>query len=166
MKDLINLLLVDDSVEFSETVAELLEAESFSVKVAPNITEAKNILTNFDVDAVLCDFHMPDGNGLQLLKEIRGSGKLTPFILLSGNLSFDIILTSAQLGIFDIFEKPIAFDKLKSSAIQAINFGIHLRSLYENIKLLPEAKAKQATTQLGTLAKLRAFNYENKKKIS
>lgn len=164
MKELINLLLVDDSQEFAETVAELLEAEAFSVKVAPDIKTAQDLMNNYDIDAVLCDYHMPDGNGLQLLKTIRSEGKLTPFILLSGNLTFDIILTSAQLGIFDIFEKPISFDKLKSTTMQAINYGIHLRSLIENMnKNLPEPKIKQANSQLATLAKIRAFNYESKK---
>jgi DNA-binding NtrC family response regulator len=56
---------------------------------------------------------MPDGDGLDLLEEVRLTAPDLPAIVMSGNATPERRLRAAQLGVEEFVEKPIGFRKLK-----------------------------------------------------
>lgn len=159
MNHLTNLLVIDDNPDFLETLTEVLTEEKLSVTGAGSAQEALKLLENNEVDAIICDFNMPDMNGLEFLKALRGKGIYTPFILASGHIDQETLKLGLKLGAFDVFEKPIRFDKLSGTVIKAIHSGIQYRGIIDKIKAeVPEARQKVILSHFKTLAILRAAN--------
>src|SRR5207244_11378453 len=81
-------LLVDDDVSFQAALAELVRAEGFSVETAASLGEARTYLSEHTPDLALVDLRLPDGSGLELLREID-SQVGTEIVLISGNATVD-----------------------------------------------------------------------------
>src|SRR6185295_439547 len=68
-----NVLLVDDEPDFVSATRELLTLHGHSVDTAERLDDARRILCNDGPEVLLLDLMLPDGNGLELLEELRGS---------------------------------------------------------------------------------------------
>jgi len=78
-----NLLVVDDEESIREGIAEFLSARGYSVKIAPDGEEAKNLLKGEPFDLVVTDIKMPKMNGYELFKFIKENYPDTPVIMMS-----------------------------------------------------------------------------------
>lgn len=76
------LLVVDDDLDYLGTLAFILEKQ-FEIYTATGVKEALQFLDNKKVDAICSDFNMCDGTGLDILEDIRKSGIVIPFLLMS-----------------------------------------------------------------------------------
>ncbi len=163
MRELINVLIVDDNNEFAQTISELIELEGYSCKVAGTYSGALSAFQNFDIDCIISDLNLPDGTGIQLLHNIRKEGSHIPLILISGNITTSTYHEALQLGAFDLFEKPINIPKLFNVIKNAIMAGIQYRNLRNKIFELADTESqKKITSYLNTIKRLRASNFENK----
>lgn len=107
-----NLLLVDDELDLSLNMKELLEDEVRQIFIAANGFEALKILQNESVDCVVTDIKMPVLDGFSLMEEARTMGFEMPFIFYSGHGSTELRKKALSMGAFDLFTKP-NFDKLE-----------------------------------------------------
>ena len=64
-------LLVDDDVNFVLGLAEVVGREGFTTKTATSLKEARNEIAKAAPDVLLIDLHLPDGSGLDLVKEFE-----------------------------------------------------------------------------------------------
>ena len=71
------LLLVDDEDTFREQTAKELRHSGYEVTTASTLDEARRALATHDFHLVLLDLRLPDGNGLDLLTELRESAPST-----------------------------------------------------------------------------------------
>jgi len=87
--DGLRILVVDDDPESLELVAELLEMNGAEVQRARGVTQAREVLLRFRADLVISDLSMPEGDGFDLIMEIRRlpaeAGGDTPAIAFSGS---------------------------------------------------------------------------------
>ncbi|RKZ32628.1 hypothetical protein DRQ19_03835, partial [bacterium] len=74
---------VDDEESIREGIAEFLSARGYSVKIAPDGEEAKNLLKGEPFDLVVTDIKMPKMNGYELFKFIKENYPDTPVIMMS-----------------------------------------------------------------------------------
>src|SRR2546425_570925 len=81
-------LLIDDDASFQAALAELVRAEGFSVDTAASLGEARAFLGEHTPDLALVDLKLPDGSGLELLREIDSSVP-TEIVLITGNATVD-----------------------------------------------------------------------------
>jgi PAS domain S-box-containing protein len=104
------ILLVEDHVDTAEMVAELLVDEGFEVDKASTVRDALAVdLQN--VDVIVSDLGLPDGDGLDLIRQLLRSGH-RPAIALSGFGMGTDVQASMEAG-FDVhLTKPVDFDKL------------------------------------------------------
>lgn len=79
---------------------------------AANITQAKTIFLDNQIDLLICDIEMPNGSGLELLAWILEQGYVTQTIFLTSYADFNYAQKAIELHSFDYFLKPIEFDKL------------------------------------------------------
>ncbi|HAO25657.1 MAG TPA: sigma-54-dependent Fis family transcriptional regulator, partial [Methylophaga sp.] len=71
---MLNFLLIEDESLFAKSVKRRLEREGHHAKIADNISTGQKLLQSESPDILLLDVRLPDGNGLDLLTEIRAEG--------------------------------------------------------------------------------------------
>jgi DNA-binding NtrC family response regulator len=115
------ILVVDDEIGIRELLAEILGDEGHSVHLAEGAHAARRMRDEGEFDLVLLDIWMPDTDGVTLLKEWAGSGRLTmPVIMMSGHATIDTAVEATRIGAMDFLEKPIALQKL----LKAVEHGL------------------------------------------
>ncbi len=109
------VLVVDDEATLLKNVARSLRAGGFEVITAPDCANAREALSRSHVDALCLDINLPDGNGLELLEEIRRTAPDLPTIVISGAASPENKSRAAQLGVHEFLEKPLRLADLKAA---------------------------------------------------
>ena len=108
----ITILLIDDEVDFLEVTAKRLARRGYRVAAAASCGEGIRALDETAPDVVVLDVMLPDRDGLQCLKEIRGKHPATAVILLTGHASMHAGLSSIDYGASDYCLKPVDLDEL------------------------------------------------------
>lgn len=107
------VLVVDDDVFFRELVVTYLEHAGFRTRKATTVEEAESQLTNPDIRLVLCDFMMPQRNGLDLCQQLRAQEELYHYlVLMTGQLHEDEIVKGLQSGADDYINKNFSQQEL------------------------------------------------------
>lgn len=107
-----HVLVIDDEPAVRMILSAAVKKAGYSVDVAQNVTEAAGRLVRGDVDLALCDIHMPDGNGLDLVKSIRESGVDTQFIMVTAFASVETAVQALKAGATDYIIKPVNHEEL------------------------------------------------------
>jgi len=95
----IRVLHVDDDPAFLKVAKQCLEMQGiFAVDTASSVNEASEKLKKTDYDAIVCDYQMPDEDGLEFLKELRANGNNTPFIVFTGKGREEVAVKALNLG--------------------------------------------------------------------
>ena len=106
------VLLVDDEVEFVQTVAKRLERNKLSVQAVHSGDDALRHLADNPTDVVVLDVKMPGMGGIEALREIKARQPLVEVIMLTGHASVEAAIDGMELGAFDYLMKPVEFDEL------------------------------------------------------
>jgi DNA-binding NtrC family response regulator len=111
MKDF-RILLVDDEVDFVETLSERLSLGGYNVKAVSSPLEAMPLLHSFSPNLVLLDIKMPEMNGIEFLKLIKKINPSIDVIMLTafGNMNF--FEESMESGAIEYIIKPIDINEL------------------------------------------------------
>ncbi len=107
------LLVVDDEPSMLDMLTLLFADEGYAVETARSTEEARRVLAHGGLDLVLCDIMMPDGNGLDLLREIKTSNPDAPVIMMTAYTSTKSAIDAMKLGAYDYISKPFDVDELK-----------------------------------------------------
>ncbi len=113
------ILLVDDEIEFVQTLSERLKTRNFDSSVAFNGEEA---LERFDQDppeVMILDLKMPGINGLEVLEKVKQKNPETEVIILTGHGSDRERQAAFELGAFDYLEKPADINVLSETMLKA-----------------------------------------------
>ncbi|PVZ16236.1 MULTISPECIES: response regulator transcription factor [unclassified Pseudomonas] len=101
-----DVLLIDDDVELCELLSSWLAQEGFSVHACHDGASARAALADMPPQAVVLDVMLPDGSGLELLKQLRAEHTDLPVVMLSARGEpLDRIL-GLELGADDYLAKP------------------------------------------------------------
>ena len=107
------ILVVDDEVDFMETIVNRLKKRNLDAEGVLNGEEALKILDEKRFDVVLLDIKMPGGmDGIEVLREIKRKQPLVEVLLLTGHASVETSIEGMKLGAFDYLLKPIKFEDL------------------------------------------------------
>ncbi len=108
-----DILIVDDEIGVRELLSEVLQDEGYTVSLAENAAQARDLHLSKRHDLVLLDIWMPDMDGVSLLKEWAAHQRLTaPVIMMSGHATIETAVEATRIGAIDFLEKPIALTKL------------------------------------------------------
>ena len=106
------ILIVEDDEDLREITVRSLEMERYVVSQAPDYRTALLKIEDYDYDCILLDIMLPDGNGLDLLKELQALGKRTNVIILSAKDSIEDKVAGLELGADDYLPKPFHLAEL------------------------------------------------------
>ena len=108
-------------------VQRLLQKAGHRVTCVNGGEDVLNALDSFDYDAVICDLHMPDVSGLDLLKQLRvmeaGSGQRTPVVILSADVTPDAIRNCERAGARAFLAKPVVATRLLDTLAEIATNG-------------------------------------------
>jgi two-component system, NtrC family, response regulator PilR len=108
-----HLLIVDDEANLLDFLTLLFEQEGYRVTAAGSLADARDSLKEGDFDLILCDIMMPDGNGLELLREVQQSEQRTSVIMMTAYTSTKSAIDAMKLGAYDYVSKPFDVEELK-----------------------------------------------------
>ncbi|MEW6543020.1 MAG: sigma-54 dependent transcriptional regulator [Nitrospirota bacterium] len=117
------ILIVDDERDIADLIEEFLGEEGYQPIACNNAKDAVTLLRRQRPDLVLLDVRLPDGNGLDLLKQFFGpelGGNRV--IVLTGYGTKDDALEAVDNGAYDYLTKPIVLDKLKVIVRNCLQF--------------------------------------------
>lgn len=119
-----DILIVDDEIGIREILQETLEDEGYTVALAQNAEEARQMRNQIRPAMVLLDIWMPDSDGITLLKEWAKNGQLNmPVVMMSGHGSIDTAVEATKIGAMDFLEKPIPLQKLLLTVERALKLS-------------------------------------------
>jgi CheY-like chemotaxis protein len=112
----LKILLVEDNRDTLHFLALILGQRGHVVRKAASMTQARGELTE-DLDLVISDIELPDGSGLELMREIGGDGGV-PGIAMSGFGSEEDVQLSREAGFAIHLTKPIDIARLEAAIQQ------------------------------------------------
>ena len=108
----IDLLIVDDEVDFRESACRYLKRIGFRVDEAEDGEEALNVSVNKKFDVVILDIHMPGMGGIDVLRKLMDREDPPKVIMLTGGGTIENAVESIKLGAYDFLTKPAKLDDL------------------------------------------------------
>jgi two-component system catabolic regulation response regulator CreB len=103
------VLVIEDEEDISEFLRYILENEDYTVKTAGSLAEARAHLKCGLPDAVLLDRGLPDGDGLEICRELKGAGKRTAVLVLSARKDEAEVREGLAAGADHYITKPFHF---------------------------------------------------------
>lgn len=106
------ILIVEDERKVGQFIEQALREQAYTVRVTPTLAAARDALAESPYDAVVLDLGLPDGDGLELLREWRAAGFNEPVLILSARDAVDDRIRGLNLGADDYLPKPFSVDEL------------------------------------------------------
>ncbi|CAM4161528.1 sigma-54-dependent transcriptional regulator [Flavobacterium weaverense] len=134
-----NILIIDDEEKLRGLLARIVKSEGFVVLEAADLKSGFKKLEQNEIDVVLCDVKLPDGNGVEFLEKIKASFPLTEIILLTAYGKISDGVQAMKNGAFDYIVKGDDNDKI----IPLLYKAIEKVALQQKIKQLEKRIAKK-----------------------
>jgi DNA-binding NtrC family response regulator len=134
-----NILLIDDEEKIRSLLKRIISLEGYTIFEAGTLKAAKNILEKEHIDVVLCDVKLPDGNGVDFVKDIRPFYPSAEIILLTAYGNIPDGVQAMKNGAFDYIIKGDDNDKI----IPLLNRAVEKVQLYKRIQQLEQQVGRQ-----------------------
>jgi len=143
-KQTFGILVVDDEKTLRYALQEGLAEEGYRVETAGDLASALEILSREEFHVALLDQKLPDGSGLDLLREIRSRYPDMQVIIMTAFGKFENAVEATKAGCFDYIGKPFELDHMKLVIQNALS---HTR-LFEEVTRLRAAERRRAGSTL------------------
>jgi len=130
------VLVVDDEADIREMLGDALNQSNLRIHTAGSIDEARRLAEKNRIDLALIDVKLPDGDGLELAREIHKTDPSIHSILMTGAPSYDYAVEAIRCGAADFLAKPIDLGKLNEGVQRAIGRRKHESRSAERIARL------------------------------
>lgn len=123
------ILIIDDDPDIRESLGDMLSHEGYAVRDAATGAEALEHTKQERYEAALLDIHLPDLNGLSVLKVMMELDPSLPIIILTGNATPENTIGSLTKGAFAYLTKPYNSQELKAVVRRAVSVkGLTVRA--------------------------------------
>ncbi len=107
-----SLLIVDDDKAFCQRLARAMENRGFTVVTAASVAEGLAAIASAAPAFAVIDMRLADGNGLDVMSELKGRRADARAIILTGYGNIVTAVTAVKLGAFDYLAKPADADEI------------------------------------------------------
>ncbi|RXQ88124.1 sigma-54-dependent Fis family transcriptional regulator [Ancylomarina salipaludis] len=121
MTNKLRTLILDDDPVYLKLASQRLE-EDFVVFTALCPTDAFDLLSNERIDVLICDYSLPEMDGVEVVKAVKTLHPGTDVIMISGGIEEQHIVDAFDSGVIDFLQKPFDYTTLKISIERAKNF--------------------------------------------
>jgi len=133
----VDLLIVDDEASLRDMLTIVFEEEGWIVESAASVGEARAAVQKKEPDVVLCDLMLPDGSGIDYLRDVKAQNPSIAFIMITAYTSTKSAVEALKAGAVDYIAKPFDVDELKlivrkaSERKELEDENLHLRTALE-----------------------------------
>lgn len=114
------ILVVDDERTIREALCTALQDAGYSAAAASGLREARERIAASEIDAVLLDIRLKDGDGLEFLTELRAQKPSLPVIMATAYGDSERTIMAMKTGAFDYVTKPFDLDRLLATVARAV----------------------------------------------
>ena len=108
------ILIIEDEPSLMEIMSQYLNKERYLVECAQTASQARDKLASYNYDCILLDIMLPDGNGLQILEELKAQKKKENVIIISAKDSINDKVIGLDMGADDYLAKPFHLSELSA----------------------------------------------------
>jgi len=134
-------LLIEDEKELARSITEYLAKENYLCESVESYKEAVEKINLYKYDCIIVDITLPDGSGLNIIRELKNINPETGIIIISAKNSLDDKITGLEIGADDYLTKPFHLPELNArlkSVIRRRNFGGKNEIIFNEIIILPD----------------------------
>lgn len=150
------VLVIEDNVELLRDIKNFLEEEGNICEIAPNYKSAYDKIGYFPYDILVVDITLPDGNGLDIIREVKKENIDTGIIIISARNSVGDKIHGLEIGADDYLAKPFYLAEL-NARIKALyrRKAYHGRKeiIFNEIKIKPDTHEVFVNDRLLSLTK-------------
>ena len=106
------VLIVEDDRVYARATTNWLVKNGINARYVLSVNNAKEFLDNHDVDLVLSDFRLDNGNGMELLEWMNTHGYRIPFLIMTGYGDIPGAVEAVKKGVVDYLPKPVQTEKV------------------------------------------------------
>lgn len=106
------LLLIEDEKELALSIQKYLTDKDFVCEWVYNKKDAIEKISIYDYDCILLDLMLPDGNGFEILKELKHQNKAEGIIIISAKETLETRIKGFEIGADDYLTKPFHLSEL------------------------------------------------------
>ncbi|MBJ6120990.1 nitrogen regulation protein NR(I) [Sphingomonas mollis] len=117
------ILVVDDDAAIRTVVAQALRRSGHTVLTADSLTQLDRVLATGAPDVLISDVVLPDGDGINRMREVADRFPQLPIIILSAQNTLTTAVRAAELGAYDYLPKPFDLDVLARAVTGALARG-------------------------------------------
>ena len=135
------ILIIEAEPSLRELIQRSLEKERYVVEAAADFQSGLRKIEDYDYDCVLLDIMLPDGNGLNLLEQLKKMRKRENVIIISAKDSLDDKVLGLELGADDYLPKPFHLAELNArikSVIRRQRRDGEMDIRLANIRIVPD----------------------------
>ena len=135
------ILIIEDEPSLRELIQRSLEKERYVVEAAADFQSGLRKIEDYDYDCVLLDIMLADGNGLNLLEQLKKMRKRENVIIISAKDSLDDKVLGLELGADDYLPKPFHLAELNArikSVIRRQRRDGEMDIRLANIRIVPD----------------------------
>lgn len=133
------VLVVDDDRSIRWALEKALESWNYETLQAETAAEARRCFFAEEPDAVLLDIDLPDGSGLDVLKDIKETQAEAIVIMITGNVDVKNTIAALRGGAYDFIGKPVNVEELRVT----LRNGLETKKLRREIRISRREKAEK-----------------------
>jgi len=115
--------IVDDEENIGRSLRLILEHEGYAVTVFLSANDFRRNSEAGRADVFLFDVCLPDGNGIDLVRELRQQGITAPVVMISGHGTIADAVEATRSGAYDFLEKPLTRERVLTALKNAVENG-------------------------------------------
>lgn len=108
------ILIIEDEYEISKAIESFLASENYIIEKATDYNSGIEKISLYEYDCILLDITLPGGNGLNILEELKKTGKSSNVIIISAKDSIEDKIRGLDLGADDYLTKPFHLVELQA----------------------------------------------------
>ena len=121
MSNALTVLIVDDEVHSLSALEAMVRAEGLETIIARDLAEARRVLAVQAPIAVLADYHLPDGTGLELAEEAAQVN--AELVVITGRATIETAVETLRAGASDFLQKPVDAARVKTLLERLVRAG-------------------------------------------
>lgn len=129
-----NILIIDDESQILSLLSDVLTEAGYTTVLAGNATEGMKKFSEENPDLVLLDLHLPDGDGLDVLKDMHENAPDVAVIIISAFGTIGKAVDAIHLGAHDFIEKPLESNRV----LVTVKNALEKKSLEHAVKTLKD----------------------------
>ena len=137
------LLVIEDEPEINNALCSFFKTEGFEVESARGYLEAYDKIGHTEYDCILLALSLPDGDGLDLIRQLKIQDSPACIIVISSRDSLDDKIKGLDLGADDYLSKPFCMAELHArikSVLRRSHWGEGNQTVFNEIKVIPACR--------------------------